>query len=100
MLETMYLYGITIIHDTWSSSTINLDHLLMVPIDVSNIQKEFGILSQQLSPYNEQFVDEISRRISAYTFGSNLGDRFGDVSLTCARQLRAILLKYCTQRMT
>ena len=71
----------------------------MVSIDISSVQKEFGILFQQISPYNEQFVDEVSRRITSHVFSSKLEDKFSAVSTISSKQLRSVLLKYSTQRI-
>lgn len=71
----------------------------MVSIDSNSVQKEFGIVLQQISSYNEQFVDEVSRRITSHIFASQLEDKFSTVSLICAGQLRTVLVKYATQRI-
>lgn len=95
----MCLYDIAAIRKSWQFPTDEFGSDLMVSIDIGSVQKEFGILFRQHSPYNEQFVDEISKRITSHTFGSDLNDKFSDISLTCAKQLRTVLVKYAVQRI-
>lgn len=71
----------------------------MVSIDISSVQKEFGIVFHQVSSYNEQFVDEVSRRIASHVFNSKLEEKFSAVSLISSKQLRTTLLNYSTRRI-